>query len=767
MSRALGRHAAMAVVCVLVPALALAQPSTASIAGTITSHDGARLPMASIALTHLESGRVVRGASNELGTFLFDNLLAGAYDIHIDAPGFEHRIVSAVVVPAGATHRVTITLAPAAVSEHVTVAAAMPRDSLEATEVRESPARDVGEALAETAGVWRLRKGAIASDVVLRGLQSRDLNVLIDGQRVYGACPNRMDPPAFHVDFSEVERVEVGKGPFDVRYQGSLGGLVNIVTRRPADGWHASPSLSLGSFGFVNPSGTASYAGPRLAVLGGYSFRRSDPYTDGRGNLFTAVANYKPGEVDSEAFRASTAWGRTAWRLSGGGQLEASYTRQMADHMLYPYLQMDAVYDNADRAALRLEQPRSGARVSAIRADVYWSRVDHWMTDELRVSSAATARGYSMGTDAATNTFGARAEAQVAGGTTVGAEAFRRNWQTTTQMAGMAYASQYSIPDVNIDTIGLFAEHQRALGTRAALDVGGRLDHIRSAADSQKANLALFTAYHATTATSRTDVLPAGRVKVTYRATPAVQLAGGVGHNARVAEGNERFFGLRRMGTDWVGNPGLEPTRNTGVDGSVTFDGRGHSLSVNAFVNRVDNYVAVYMARRLAMVPGVMNTTARSFANVDALLRGFEVTGSTRLHANVSFSGDVSYTRGTFTQAALPDATGNNLAEMPPLRAQARVRFDNGRAFGELGGIGSAAQRKVDTSLGEAGTPSYFVLNMHAGVRAGAFAVSVGVANLLDRYYVEHLSYQRDPFRSGMRVAEPGRNVFMNATWKF
>jgi len=70
--------------------------------------------------------------------------------------------------------------------------------------------------------VWQLRKGAIANEVVLRGLQSRDLNVLVDGQRAYGACPNHMDPPAFHVDFAEVERIEVSKGPFDVRHQGSL-----------------------------------------------------------------------------------------------------------------------------------------------------------------------------------------------------------------------------------------------------------------------------------------------------------------------------------------------------------------------------------------------------------------------------------------------------------------------------------------------------------------------------------------------------------------
>ena len=84
-----------------------------------------------------------------------------------------------------------------------------------------------------------------------------------------------------------------------------------------------------------------------------------------------------------------------------------------------------------------------------------------------------------------------------------------------------------------------------------------------------------------------------------------------------------------------------------------------------------------------------------------------------------------------------------------------------------MGGLFSAAQESVDRSLGEAETASYFLLNLHGGVRAGALAISVGVANLLNRYYAEHLSYQRDPFRSGVRVAEPGRNVFMNASWKF
>jgi len=42
--------------------------------------------------------------------------------------------------------------------------------------------------------------------------------------------------------------------------------------------------------------------------------------------------------------------------------------------------------------------------------------------------------------------------------------------------------------------------------------------------------------------------------------------------------------------------------------------------------------------------------------------------------------------------------------------------------------------------------------------------LTLGVTNLFDRGYAEHLSFQRDPFRSGVRVYEPGRSVFLNAS---
>jgi hypothetical protein len=113
--------------------------------------------------------------------------------------------------------------------------------------------------------------------------------------------------------------------------------------------------------------------------------------------------------------------------------------------------------------------------------------------------------------------------------------------------------------------------------------VGGRLDRIATSADESKANTALYAAYHGTTATSRSDVLPSGRAKLTRQISNDVDLAVAVGHTARVAEANERFFALRRMGTDWVGNPDLAPARNTGVDVSMSVQRPRYTLAANGY----------------------------------------------------------------------------------------------------------------------------------------------------------------------------------------
>ena len=371
-----------------------------------------------------------------------------------------------------------------------------------------------------------------------------------------------------------------------------------------------------------------------------------------------------------------------------------------------------------------------------------------------------------MGTQAETRTAGGKAEA-VLGGLTLGVEGYERRWDATNEMAGSGYAPQAMIPGVSVQVGGAFAEYTRPLGHGMALSAGGRIDAARSEADASRANTALYEAYQGTSVLTATDTLPAAKVRLAWR-HGAWEVAGGVGHAARVPEATERYLALRRMGTDWVGNPGLVPSRNTGLDAAIGFTRAGFRLDLGLYASRVSDYITVYDQARRAMVPGVMNAMARSFANVDATLTGAELGWSLPIvFGRVFVSGDVSYVRGRQDGDLSRGIAAGPLAEMPPLRGRVAARYDDGRFFGSVEGVFAADQDRVDASLNEAPTPGWGVMNASAGVRQGRLRLTLGLANAFDRLYTDHLSYQRDPFRSGVRVPEPGRSLFANASFRF
>jgi iron complex outermembrane receptor protein len=104
---------------------------------------------------------------------------------------------------------------------------------------------------------------------------------------------------------------------------------------------------------------------------------------------------------------------------------------------------------------------------------------------------------------------------------------------------------------------------------------------------------------------------------------------------------------------------------------------------------------------------------------------------------------------------------------MPPLRGRLALRYDTGNVWAEAEGIFASAQNRVDTDLQETPTAGWGIANLRVGANLAGISLTAGVANLFDRYYYESLSYQRDPYRSGVKVPEPGRVFFANAGWRF
>lgn len=756
----------VAVLCLLCAAVIAAEPPHSSITGIITGPDGARLPGVNVSARLSGADSAIRAISSSSGTYRMPDLPAGSYEIIAELTGFETYAVPELRIDAGTSKVMDFSLKIATILETVTVVSSLRKDSIEATENRESTARDAGEAMAGEPGVWKLRKGGIASDLVLRGFASKDLNVLVDGQRIYGACPNHMDPPAFHVDFAEVDRIEIGKGPVDVKNQGSLGGVVNIVTRKAEPGFHASGNLSTGSYGFVNPSTTLSYGQRVFSILGGYSYRFSSPFTDGSGKRFTDYLNYRPNVQDSDAFRIGTVWGKISFKPAPGHLAQISYTRQESDHVLYPYLQMDAIYDDTDRFSAGYQVNDLPGSVRSIRVMGYLSKVNHWMTDEFRTSSLNLSREYSMGTLAGTRVIGGKVEL-ILNKVLIGVEAFHREWNGATQLAGAGYAPQFSIPDVRTDNVGLYSEYSKPITDRLRLSLSGRLDTLTTAADALKANTNLYFAYNSTRMTSRTNNFPSGNVRLSYRTPVGIEISGGVGHAVRVPDARERYFALKRMGTDWVGNPDLKPSRNTGLDSGISFRRRSLLLESSVYLNFIDDYISVVPQAKVNMVAGVMNPKARSYQNVNARMYGGEFLLSYLFTRRLFLSSDFSYVRGVRDMNPAKGILTTDLAEIPPMRSRTSLRYDMGWLFGEAEGLFSGAQRRVDSVLGEQATPGYGIANIKAGVNYRRMSIKLGLNNILGRQYFEHLSYQRDPFRSGARVYEPGRNLLVNISYRY
>ena len=439
-----------------------------------------------------------------------------------------------------------------------------------------------------------------------------------------------------------------------------------------------------------------------------------------------------------------------------GQRLVLAFTRQDADLQLYPYLAMDATLDRADRARASWSLQRADGLLRSLAVSVSRVAVDHDMDDHLRLSSAAAAPGWSMRTETEASVWDEQLEARFRGGWTAGVDAYQRGWDATTRMVGAGgMRVMRSLPDTSLDMLALWARHERPLTPALRLRAGARVESAAGSADPALADTALYLAYHGTTATSHRDTYASGHLGLVWQPVPAWELSATLGRAVRPPGPEERYFALRRMGTDWVGDPGLDPAVNHQLGPACERDRIAGNL--DAWYSEVDGYITVVEVARQQPVPGVMNPRARSWANQDVRMWGAEASVTLDLGAGLALAATGSFTRGERDLDPTRGIVDRVLAELPAASGRLTLRWERAAWLAEAEGVAAARQERVDASLLEEATPGWAVANLRGGWQGARFSVLAGVENLFDRQYREHLLSARDPFRSGARVPEPGR----------
>lgn len=636
---------------------------------------------------------------------------------------------------------------------------------------------DLGEILS---GIYPeinfMRKASTANDINIRGFMRDNINVLIDGSKIYGACPNRMDPASFHVSTPQIEKIEVKEGPFDVENAGSLAAVVNVKTKDPKEGVGAEIGATVGSFSYRTAYVWGNVGNKYIKVLVGASNQYSKPYESGEGKKITEYSKYtagntthgyKPQYINEKAFNIDRIWTKMLITPNDNMELKLSYAFENARNVLYPALKMDALYDRTNRINADFGLKDIGLRISA-----YYNEVKHDMRDTFRTTSGTAP--YSMMTYAESKISGVKVakDLNIAGiDTSFGVDYYLRNWKADNVQNGGTNKNPGMIPDVDIKNFGVFVKGVKDI-QNWTVSAGLRFDYTKSEADKNAitGNNSKFITNGLLNSFSKTDSYPSAFILGKYNFDKKNNIYIGFGHTVRVPDPIERYIALSGM-APWYGNTNLKPTKNNELDiGGEFYPLNNLGLRANLFYSDLTDFVYLRQYQNTCL-NGSGNCVYTTYQNIDAKIYGGDIGLFYAFNEKVSTEFGVAYQRGKKDSGIYKDS---DLAEIPPLKSRVALKYDDGVFYGVVEGIYQAKQSKVDTDLKEIETPSYFIMNIKAGYTyANKLFVGFGVDNLFDRLYYNYLSYVRDPFRgislSGnpVKIPEPGRFIYANVSYRF
>ena len=311
MSGSIFLRLALVSIALLTPQLVRAQPGSSVIAGTVRDSSGASIPDATIRVVNEGTGAVLELITSDQGSYRAVALQAGPYRVETTLDGFETP-ARRIVLDANQTLEVDIALTPSRITESVVVTARRVEEVAQEVPI---PVTVVGGSLVEDTGAFNVNRlkeqiptvqfystNPRNSSVQIRGLGAPfgltndgiepGVGLYVDG--VFYARP-----AAATLDFLDVERIEVLRGPQGTLFgKNTTAGAINVTTRKPSFTPETTFELNYGSIGFVQAKGSVS--GPLLTKLAG---RLSFSGTQRDGTLLNTTTRDDVNDLNNRGIR--------------------------------------------------------------------------------------------------------------------------------------------------------------------------------------------------------------------------------------------------------------------------------------------------------------------------------------------------------------------------------------------------------------------------------------------------------------------------------
>ena len=599
---------------------------------------------------------------------------------------------------------------------------------------------DLAESLSKNVpSISIVRRSGIANDIILRGQKKDNINIILDNAKIYGACPNRMDPATSHVLSNNVQSVKVIEGPYDVENFGTLSGLVKVETKEPTEEVHGEVNLGAGSYGYRKASATVSGGTDRFKLLVSTSTEEGDQYEDGNGDNFLEQQKAKnvllPNQYSRDnldAFEKKTLLTKGQFNINDDQEIKLSYTANRSDNVLYPNTPMDADYDDSNIYTLGYTARNLADFSKELNVDYYYSNVDHPMSTKLRNSGATSYSTNHMNS----SIWGSKIKNSMEladSVVTVGLDTSVRNWKgekyMTSSITGIQMPSTASLDSTDTTNKAIFTKVEKSFG-KLDLEAGARYDYT----DIDSVNSAK---------TDKKYAALNGNIFAVYNADENTKYFAGIGKSARVPDARELYMGA---------NNDLEDTKNYEAD-------LGFDKTIGAFNVRSKLFYSV-------LKDYIYNSG--TFENVDAKVYGLDISGFYFMTENFSLDYGMAYQRGKKDG----NYADKDLAEIPPLKANLAFNYEQAKAKYTAEVVAVDSWDSYDSSAKEQELGGYALVNLkYTNQLHKNIGLTLGVDNIFDKTYASTNTYQDVTYveAGGDRVLlnDPGRYGYVNLKYSF
>ena len=299
------RNIGALLVALMIAALpAFAQEQSGAIEGVVTDSTGAVVPGATVEARG-GSGAAQTTVTDTAGYYHFPALAPGAYEVAANLTGFTSVKQPGIRLSLGQTLKVDMTLRVSTIQEEVTVTGEAPivdvTSTQRSTSIRDEyidtlpKGRDFTTLATQAPGAnMEFKTGGLSID----GASSNENKYIIDGIET-GDPETGLSSQKLVTDM--IDEVQVKSSGYEAEYAGSVGGVVNVITKSGTNDFKGSvwTYYSSDALGFAR--------GPAFGGGGGVA-GQAPAYADGRPTLRLNPSNSAVAETITYPEDDVTAW---------------------------------------------------------------------------------------------------------------------------------------------------------------------------------------------------------------------------------------------------------------------------------------------------------------------------------------------------------------------------------------------------------------------------------------------------------------------------